>query len=109
MSTSNIGETGIESSRFSGKTLSELSVVEQMKARKQIELSEKEREIRRIKNRYPPYKVKSMDAAIKESRANIKRFQNAIKKEQETIDELMGLIALCRQRDYELVAAGFDV
>jgi hypothetical protein len=105
---SNIGEVGAKSSRFAGKSANELSVVQRMQARKGIELTEKQQRRKDIKDKYPPYKVPNMEAAIREAHANIGRFQGAIKKEQQTINEFTAHLALCRQRDKELRAAGFD-
>jgi hypothetical protein len=109
MSKSNIGDSDpITSIRLQGRRVDELSVVQRMQARKQIELSEKERQRREIKDKYPPYKVPNMKAAVKEAKANIARFEEAIKKEQATVAEFTAFIALCEQRDKELKAAGFD-
>jgi hypothetical protein len=111
MSKSNIGDSDpITSIRFAGLPADspKLSVVQRMQARKQIELSEKQKKRKAIKDRYPPYKVPNMKAAIVEAKANIARFEDAIKKEQATIAEFTAFTALCEQRDKELKAAGFD-
>ena len=109
MGDSNVGETGIESTRIGGKRLEELSVVDQMRARKQIVLSAAERRVKDIKDRYPRYKVPNLESGITEAEANIVRFEEAILKERKTIKEFSAYLALCRQRDVELRAAGVEV
>lgn len=109
MTESNIGETGIDSIRIGGKRIGDLSVVDRMRARKQVELSETERKIRDVKAKYPPYSVPHLKAGIKEARENMFRFETAIKKENETITEFSKYLGLCEQRDKELRALGVEV
>lgn len=108
MSDSNFGDADpISSIRIGHRKISELSVREQMEARKQLELSEEERKKREILQRYPRYKVPGLEAGIREAHENIKRFEAALAKERKTIEEFTAFLALSRQRDRELVAAGF--
>jgi len=102
--TGNIGQTGIESIRIGGKPIAELNVRQRMEARVQLELTEAQKARRAIKDKYPPYNVASMEAAVKEAHANIQRFTECIQKEQATISEFTGYIALCCLRDQELAA-----
>lgn len=109
MGENNIGESGFDSTRIGGKRLDELTVLEQMRARKQIVLSAEQRRVKDIKDRYPKYKVPNLKAGIREAEANIGRFEEAIKKERDTISEFSAYLALCQQRDKELKAAGIKV
>lgn len=106
---SNIGQTGIESIRIAGKELAELSVVDRMRARQQVELSEEERIERDITQKYPPYRVANLVSSINEMQQNILRFETAIAKEREDIAEFTTQLALCKQRDKELTAKGYAI
>ncbi len=107
--TSNIGDSDpITSIRIQGRKVEELTVRQQMESRKQIVLSEKERKRKEILTRYPRYKVPNLKAGITEALANIARFEEAIKKERDTVSEFTAFVALCEQRDKELKAAGFE-
>ena len=106
---SNVGDDDpVSSIRIGHRKVGELNVREQMEARGQIELSEKERKRREILQRFPKFKVPGLKAGIREAQANIDRFHKVIAKEQETIREYSEHLALCKQRDRELKAAGFD-
>lgn len=106
---SNVGETGVDSIRIGRRRVGELSKLEQMRARKQIVLSDEERRVKDIRDRFPKYKVPNLRAGILEAGENIKRFEGGIQKERDTIAEFNGLLALCEQRDTELRAAGVEV
>jgi hypothetical protein len=108
MARNNIGEMGKRSIRIGGKRISELNVVDQMRARQQIELTEEQAKKKAILDKYPPYKVPNLKAGIKEARENIQRFTDCIAQENKTIEEYTVHLALCEQRDKELKAGGFD-
>lgn len=102
MSKSNTGQTGEDSIRIGGKEVHELSVVDQMRARKGIKLTAKQQAIKDVKAEFPQYQVAGLDAAIRAAKANIVRFEKCIKEEQATIAEYTGYLALCKQRDEKL-------
>jgi len=102
MSKSNTGQTGEESIRIGGQEVHDLSVVDQMRARKGIKLTAKQQAIKDIKSEFPQYQVAGLDAAIRQANANIVRFEKCVKEEQATIAEYTGYLALCKQRDAKL-------
>jgi len=108
MAKSNIGQTGKDSIRIAGKEISELNRVDQMRARQQLELTEDQLKKKAILDKYPPYKVPNLEAAIREAKANIVRFTECVERENLTIQEFTVHLALCKQRDKELKAEGFD-
>lgn len=105
---SNVGESGIASIRIGGRRVEGLSRVEQMMARKQIELSEEEKRVRDIRARYPKYKVVNLKSSIKEMDSDIRRFEDAITDLRGKVADFTGFLALCEQRDKELKAAGVE-
>lgn len=86
--------------------VSELSQEQQRKIREQDADEDRRTAKAEIMRRYPPYKVPSLNAAIREAKKNIERFQEAIEQEQATIANFTVQAKLCEQRDQELRAAG---
>tara|TARA_R110000772_G_scaffold205352_1_gene315640 strand:+ start:672 stop:998 length:327 start_codon:yes stop_codon:yes gene_type:complete len=102
MGKQNVGQTGEESVRIGGREVSELSVRDQMTARKGIALTKKQLAIKEIKDKYPKWDVNGLLAAIRQADDNIERFEKCLKEERATIAEYTGYVALCKQRDDDL-------
>ena len=106
MAKPNIGQTGEESIRIHGKPVEECSLQAQMEVRNKTKLSARQMAVKEINRKYPPYKVPNLKAGIKEAEANIGRFEEAIRKERQTVSEFTTLVKLCEMRDKELESLG---
>ena len=59
--------------------------------------------------RYMPYKIPALISGIQQADDDIVRFEAAIKKAHATKEEFSTALALCRQRDKELVELGVEL
>jgi hypothetical protein len=66
-------------------------------------------EIRRLKIKYPPYDIPAMEQQIKQCKEAMERCDDVIEQENDSIRELSGVLALCKQRDAELKHYGVIV
>ena len=68
-----------------------------------------EEAIKDLKRRYPPYNVKAMKDQIQQCKEAMFRCDLVVDAENESIAELSGTLALCKQRDSELKQFGVKV
>jgi hypothetical protein len=106
---SNVCETGVESIRINGQRVEALPFVQQHYANEGLKLANDEHRKKRIKEllaRYPAYDVGQMRMQIGQARMSIDRSQLVIEQMNNLIAEYTAFIALCEQRDKELVSLG---
>ena len=109
---SNVGQEGTESIRIAGVRISNLPIAEAAQAQQQMRFVENENvrvKIKDILKKYPPYQVPALEHGIRLAKENIERFEGAMKKERDTIQEFSEALAICKQRDKELTELGVKI
>jgi hypothetical protein len=110
--TPSIGETGLQSIRVNGLRINELPIAELHEATQQLRLAEDDFRQARIKSvmaTYPPYQVSALKSQIRTSKSSILRAQAVIDKENQTINDYVGHVAVCERRDQELKDLGVEL
>lgn len=74
---------------------------------KQLEQTDDPERIKELKKMVPPYKIDAMEQQIVQSNESIERAEAVIAKEQESIQELQGVLMLAMKRDADLQNLGF--
>lgn len=109
---SNTGQLGLESIRIGGVKIQELPIAESALAKSQMYLVESEAKqcaIKSVLKKYNLYDIPSLVNNIEQCDQNIKRFELAIGKERESKEECSIALALCKQRDKELLELGVKI
>lgn len=106
MGKSNEGQTGEESQRWGGQAYDELGPRERAEIDAQREENRKRKRRKEIIDQYGPYLAPSLRSGIKQAETAIRRFQECIVKEQATITEFKGHLALSEMRDKQLEKEG---
>lgn len=68
--------------------------------------TDRQSRIRELNDEYGPWQRKGLESQIGTFGESIKRFEDAAKKEQSSIDEMVELLGQCRARDKELTRIG---
>ena len=111
MSKKNTGELGRKSIRLGGYTVDDLPIAEAALTRHQMKIvddDEREAQIKFIIQRYPKQRVPYLRSRIAECNENILRIHQLRDKNNASISEYQGQIALCTHRDKELAKIADD-
>jgi len=104
-SSSNIGQTGVESIRLNGCKVEDLPIAEAARVQPQIALAhdtERKNKIAGVLKKYPTQRVDYLEGRIREAKKNQESMANLALAEQQRIMEYQGHIEMCKHRDREV-------
>lgn len=103
--TSNIGETGVESIRLNGMKIEDLPIGEAARVQPQMELArdtERQNKIAGVIAKYPTQRVDYLEGRIRECKESQEGMAKLALLEQQRIQEYQGHIEMCKHRDREI-------
>lgn len=110
-SSSNIGQTGVESIRLNGCKVEDLPIAEAARVQPQIALAhdtERKNKIAGVLKKYPTQRVDYLEGRIREAKHSQESMANLALAEQQRIMEYQGHIEMCKHRDREIARLQAD-
>lgn len=99
---SNIGQTGVESIRIAGMKVEDLPIAEAARVQPQIaiaEETERRNKAEAVIKRYPTQRVDYLEGRIRECKTSMDGMHKLMLAEQQRIQEYQGHIEMCKHRD----------
>lgn len=99
---SNIGQTGVESIRLNGMKVEDLPIAESARVQPQIaaaEETERRNKAEAVIKRYPTQRVDYLEGRIRECRKSMEGMHKLMLTEQERIQQYQGHVEMCKHRD----------
>jgi hypothetical protein len=100
--TSNIGQTGVESIRLAGMKIEDLPIAEAARVQPQIAIAydtERQNKINGVMKKYPTQRVDYLEGRIKECKTNQENMARLALTEQQRIMDYQGHGEMCKHRD----------